>query len=287
MRFRYDSAEELADESALRALERIAGLGAERQVARDGELEIAVFNPSPHPRTDRVRLPLAGFPAFTSAGIDPLLLANAGAEGFHIGGRPARLVAASTEARPRLAPDQPVYDLEFVAEEVPAFGWKRMPLRKAAAAREQVDEGRRIASDEVEVEVEEGGTFSVRIGELRARGLAAFEDLGDRGDSYDFDAVAADAVAADTGAADTVGAGASSPPVEALETRRWRHPNGCRAWRCAGCCACPRRSSQGGKREAPRASRFRSSSRPGSRRGFAASTCASRWRTRLETTGCA
>ncbi|MBW2419282.1 MAG: hypothetical protein JRH19_12090 [Deltaproteobacteria bacterium] len=239
MRFRYDSAEELADETTLRALERIAGLGAERQVARKsegegagkGELEIAVFNPSPHPRSDRVRLPLAGFPAFTAAGIDPLLLANSGAQGFEVGGQPARLVAVATDARPRLAPDQPVYDLEFVAEAVPAFGWKRLSLRKTEAAPEQLDEGRRIgwggAEDRgeagvengveagvengVEVEVEAAGTFAVRMGETRVSGLAAFEDLGDRGDSYDFDAVGADA---------------ASPPVESLEIRRWRHPGG-------------------------------------------------------------
>ena len=39
----------------------------------------------------------------------------------------------------------------------------------------------------------------------------ALEDLGDRGDSYDFDAV---------------GTEAASPPVETLDVRRWRHPNG-------------------------------------------------------------
>src|SRR5207244_12348862 len=52
---RYDAAEELASETATRALERIAGLGAERRSPWGESFDLAVFNPSPHPRTDVVR----------------------------------------------------------------------------------------------------------------------------------------------------------------------------------------------------------------------------------------
>src|SRR5439155_205849 len=49
------AAEALARATATRALERIAGLGAERRSPWGESFDLAVFNPSPHPRTDVVR----------------------------------------------------------------------------------------------------------------------------------------------------------------------------------------------------------------------------------------
>src|ERR1700733_7204612 len=62
MRARYDEAQELADETTLRMLSRLAGMGSERIVPWRDEVEVAVFNPSPHARTDLVRFPLEGYP---------------------------------------------------------------------------------------------------------------------------------------------------------------------------------------------------------------------------------
>jgi mannosylglycerate hydrolase len=191
---RYDTAEELARETTDRLRERIAGLGNERQVPRlepDGErrktVEIAVFNPSPHPRTDVVRLPLDGFPTATSEGVNPLLSKNHAATGFRIDGEPARLVPDEGTVRPRLAPDQPVYDVEFVARDVPAFGWKSLTLARSESSPESRDDGREIANEHLVLRVGEDGRFEIESGGQRYPGLLGFEDTGDRGDTYDYD----------------------------------------------------------------------------------------------------
>src|SRR5262249_59375976 len=49
---RLAEAEGLAHETVARLLGRLAGLGIERRTPWTVEQEIAVFNPSPHPRTD-------------------------------------------------------------------------------------------------------------------------------------------------------------------------------------------------------------------------------------------
>ena len=58
MQARYDTAEELAQQTTTRVLERLAGLGPKRRTPAGDQFDVAVFNPSPHSRTDVVRLPL-------------------------------------------------------------------------------------------------------------------------------------------------------------------------------------------------------------------------------------
>jgi mannosylglycerate hydrolase len=209
MEARFDAAEELATETATRSLERLAGLGPERQMPQGEALEIAVFNPSPHPRTDCVRLPLDGFPAFTSRGIHPLLRANADVRGFRLDDQPARLVPCTGTDRARLGPDRPVYDLEFVAQEVPAFGWRRYRLEPSEPSPELEDRGREISAGDIAVAAADDGTLDVRLGDSRFSGLTALEDIGDRGDTYDFDPVE----------------GQECPVREVVFSRR-RHPGG-------------------------------------------------------------
>jgi alpha-mannosidase len=198
MEARYDAAFELACETRDRLLERIAGLGAERQVPRravDGRrrktVEIAVFNPSPHPRTDVVRLALDGFPMATADGPNPLYSKNHFSQeqprGFTIDGAPARLVPDTGTMRPRLSPDEPVYDLEFVAQDVPAFGWKRVTLARGEASPEREDAGREVTNEVLRIEAADDGTFALASAGRRFAGLFAFEDTGDRGDTYDYD----------------------------------------------------------------------------------------------------
>jgi mannosylglycerate hydrolase len=178
------------------------------------EFDAAVFNPDPVPRTDVVRLPLDGFPLFkmtpNAGGIHPFVLDVALVPGFTVDGRPARLVPSTDPGRVRLLPEWPALDVEFVADTVPAFGWKRMHFAPADAAPDVVDDGREIAAGSVTVRVDDDGTLSVGIGDRTFPGLAAIEDLGDRGDTYDFDPVADDPGATVTGCTVT----------------RHRHPSG-------------------------------------------------------------
>lgn len=192
---RYDAAEELARETTSRVCERIAGLGTERRTPWTDDLDIAVFNPSPHTRTDVVRLPLQGYPPMDQGQhrfIHPLVWANLRPAGFEVDGRPARLVAVDTNDRVRFIPDQNDYDVEFVAAGVPAFGWKRMRLRKSAEHADVEDDGRTIEAGAVSVEAADDGTLTVRFGDRVLPGLCALENTGDRGDTYDFDPVEGD-----------------------------------------------------------------------------------------------
>src|SRR5512143_551202 len=59
---RYDSAAGLARETVSRLLERLAGHDVERRTPDVVEHDVAVFNPSPHPRTDVVHVALDPYP---------------------------------------------------------------------------------------------------------------------------------------------------------------------------------------------------------------------------------
>jgi alpha-mannosidase len=102
--------------------------------------------------------------------------------------------------RVKLLHERAGIDLECCMEDVPAFGWKRVVLRKgdgpAPEERSTVTAGSADAASEsagVRIEVRSDGTVDVAFGERRFAGLLGVEDVGDRGDSYDFDAVGEDA----------------------------------------------------------------------------------------------
>jgi alpha-mannosidase len=84
---------------------------------------------------------------------------------------------------------------------VPALGWKRVQLRRAERAspeRVQIVEAgsadASIACGECRVAVRRDGCVDLDWGAHAYRGLFAVEDLGDRGDSYDFDRAGEDEV---------------------------------------------------------------------------------------------
>ena len=193
MQARYDAAEELAEETTRRTLERLAGLTPERGTPLTSSLDLAVFNPAPHPRSGVVRFALDPFPAFaaspTGAVYHPLLAASREGAGFTVDGEPARVVPGDPVGRFLLDAKLRPLDIEFVARDVPAFGWRRMRLEPATAAEDLVDAGREIETPSVSVRAAEDGTLSIRLGGRTYSGLCALEDVGDRGDTYDFDPV--------------------------------------------------------------------------------------------------
>src|SRR5439155_25426164 len=133
------------------------------------DLELAVFNPSPDPRTDVVRLPVQGYPP-TDEGknrfVHPLVWANMRGGGFDVDGAPARMVAVESHARVRYLADQQDWDVEFVAADVPAFGWKRVRLSASDDNEpEHTDEGRDVAAGDVAVHANDDGTLDVRFGD--------------------------------------------------------------------------------------------------------------------------
>jgi len=201
MQARYDTAEELANETTRRVLERLAGLGPERRAPSSETFDLAVFNPSPHRRTDVVRFAIDPSTWFEFGGetartmtLHPWLRAAIDASGYTVNGEPARLIADATIGRQRLIPDVPPHTIEFVARDIPAFGWRRFTVAPSPAHAEQEDEGREIACGDVWVRAAVDGTFELRTSRGVYRGLCGVEDLGDRGDTYDFDPVSGGSV---------------------------------------------------------------------------------------------
>jgi hypothetical protein len=92
----------------------------------------------------------------------------------------------------RMWEGMPGVDLEVVVADVPAFGWRRVHLAPSDPHPDVVDGGRTIAAGDLVVTAEEDGTFTLLAGERTFTGLGALEDLGDRGDTYDFDPVPSD-----------------------------------------------------------------------------------------------
>jgi len=243
MEARYDDAEGLAAQTTARVLERLAGRGAARTVPWTGSQRVTVFNPSPHPRTERVRVGMDGNPGLTlSVGepaLHPLMLAAAGATGYRVDGRDARIVDSSDPTRVKWMPGQRAVDVEFVAEDVPAFGCRTYAVEPAPAAPDRVDDGRVISAGEVSTEVAGDGTVIAGFGGRRFPGLLALEDVGDRGDSYDHDPV---------GVAD-------SPDLVDLQVERRRHVSGLQSLHVRRTLEVP--ASLDGSREVRRAERAR------------------------------
>ncbi len=206
MRARFEDARELARETAARALERITGGGVERRAPWSESQGVAVWNPSPHPRSGVVRFALDPHPWLIPAvnpaeTIHPLLLRDLAGVSFTADGAPARLVPAEV-GRVKLLPERAGFDLEFAVHDVPAFGWKRVMLCKqdvpSADVVSAVTPGGSdavVECGDVRVELRADGRVDVAFGAQRFEGLLGIEDLGDRGDSYDFDLAGPDETA--------------------------------------------------------------------------------------------
>ncbi|MBW2713088.1 MAG: hypothetical protein JRC77_04990, partial [Deltaproteobacteria bacterium] len=189
MEGRYDQAFELARETGRRCQERLVGVPLTRETPTRQPFEVAVFNPSPHARTEVVRLALDASPSMPlgEEGIfyHPVLAANNEGTGFVADGLPVRMLPARSDGRFFFGTFNSPMDIEFIARDVPAMGWRRIQLEPATPVEAVVDSATQIKVDEFEVQVEPAGTLSVRMGDQRFTGLFDVEDLGDRGDTYD------------------------------------------------------------------------------------------------------
>ncbi len=190
---RFAMATELAEQTTARVLERLAGLGPDRHMPWDTDLDLAVFNPSPVPRSDVVRVPLDGFPlyriTYAAADVHPLSMAAGTVAGYEADGRPVRIMRSGDPGRVRTLEEWPALDVELVVDDVPAFGWRRVHLAASEAHDDEVDGGRTISNGVFMVTAAADGTVTLTSGERQMSGLCAIEDLGDRGDTYDFDPV--------------------------------------------------------------------------------------------------
>jgi mannosylglycerate hydrolase len=190
---RYADAEGLAQGTARRLRERLAGLAVGRRTPDSLELDVAAWNPSPRRRTDVLTLPLDAYPPIrnhTDGGsVHPLVVDSFGPRGFTVDGRPARLVASGDPLRMKLLPGQQAWDLQAVVEDLPALGWRRLRIAPCEVAPDVIDAGRRIEATGTVVEVADDGTFYVGIAGSNGTGLFAVQDLGDRGDTYDTDPI--------------------------------------------------------------------------------------------------
>ena len=204
MRARLEATRELAERTAERSLERLAGLGPERRAPWSEDFDLVVANPSPRARSDRVRFRLDFHPfmrpaADPAGALHPTLLGDLGAMGFTVDGEPARLVPAET-GRLKLLPERGAFDLEFVARDVPALSFRRVRVRRAAPGVETRDAAALVEAGSAEASIRQGelcvavsadGRFDLAFGERVYRGLGGLEDTGDRGDCYDRDEVTA------------------------------------------------------------------------------------------------
>ena len=89
----------------------------------------------------------------------------------------------------QLTPETPPHSIEFVAADIPAFGWRRFTFAPSAAHPDQEDDGRDISCGALAVRAASDGTFELRTRAAAYTGLCGIEDVGDRGDTYDFDPV--------------------------------------------------------------------------------------------------
>jgi mannosylglycerate hydrolase len=194
MLMRYDYADEIARETTARMCERIAGLGPQRKVPFTDSLDIAVFNPSPHPRTDVVRFALDAYPPFAGEDeprmIHPLVWSNMRPKGFTVDGEGVRLIPFDEGKRVRFLPEQHDWAAEFVVTDVPAFGYKRVSLARVEETYDEtIDDGREISTGDVSVAAKDDGSIDVSFGGVEYLGVCTLDDTGDRGDTYDYDPV--------------------------------------------------------------------------------------------------
>jgi alpha-mannosidase len=101
----------------------------------------------------------------------------------------ARVIDDDSADRVRVIPEQHPWTVEWIATDIPGFGWRRYHLARGPSAPDHLDDGTAIATGAIDVLVADDGTLTVTFAGRRYEGLGGVEDQGDRGDTYDFDPV--------------------------------------------------------------------------------------------------
>lgn len=218
MEVRFRRIRERATLTAERAFSVISGTAATRPGSWDAGADLAIFNPHPYPYTGAVRHWFDADPPYaigTSPRLTnpPLLRAVVEAEGLLVDGAPAAMLTRTPNERLFLwHEDEPDRGVEFVVRDLPPLGWSRVRLTTGRVPSDEVDDGRRIAVDDLAIELDDAGTFTLTTADRSWHGLLGVEELGDAGDSYD---------------AVTVEPAGAEP--ELLSVRRVRRPDGVQA----------------------------------------------------------
>lgn len=189
---RYAGSAKLAEETARRMMERLAGLAPERQTPVSEPWQLAVFNPLPVARSGIVRLALDADPVLParSGGVvyHPVLAANTRETGFLVDGVPARVIETPSSGRFISQNDAAALSIEFEVDALPPCGFRLLRLERGAAVAGRRDAGTEIGNERIRVGVDpETGGVSIESDGRRFDGLLRFEDCGDRGDAYDAD----------------------------------------------------------------------------------------------------
>ncbi len=209
METRFAWSEQIADFCTKRAMEQIAS----KTPTADGEFAIAVFNPSPWTRTGVVEFYSDPFPLFTLSSqhftFNPSLLKSmeftpdrdvcvVDQDGRT---QPVEVYYKPENYRFRFFENITPYTMRFLAENVPACGYKILYLREGRAesvpSTLKVDVKDRIMENEyLRVRFNSNGTIDVT--ELQSgvtfSGLHMFEDVGDNGDEYNYSQLKEDTV---------------------------------------------------------------------------------------------
>lgn len=192
MEVRFRSTAELAQATAERAFGTLGGTGAARPARWEDGAQLAVFNPHPYPFTGVVEHWFDADPPYAVSESEPrltnppLLREVLAAEGLAVDGHPARLLTRENTRLFLWHAEQQDRGVEFCVQDLPAFGWARVELMATSRCDDLVDDGRRIEAGGVAVELTADGTVTLAFGDRSWFGLLGLEDVGDRGDCYDF-----------------------------------------------------------------------------------------------------
>ncbi|MHA1263540.1 MAG: glycoside hydrolase family 38 C-terminal domain-containing protein, partial [Candidatus Freyarchaeota archaeon] len=209
METRFAWSEQIADFRTRRAMEQIAS----RASASGDGFPVAVFNPSPWRRTGVVEFFLDPFPLFTFScqhfDLNPLLLKSVEFtpdRNFCVVDREGRVLPVEVYHNPedyRFRADEniPPYTLRFLAENVPACGYKVVHLRDGKAENVQTplkvnSRDGTMENEHLRVRFNPNGTVDVTeiSSGVTFKGLHVFEDVGDNGDEYNYSKLREDTV---------------------------------------------------------------------------------------------
>lgn len=209
METRFAWSEQIADFCTRRAMEQIAS----RATVSDRGFPIAVFNPSPWPRTGVVEFFSDPFPSFTFSSqqfnFNPTLLKImefTPDRNFCVVDQEGRTLPVEVYHDPenygfKFFENITRYTLRFLAENVPASGYKIIYLREerveSAQSTLKVNVKEKILENEyLRVKLNPNGTMDVT--ELKSgitfSGLHLFENAGDNGDEYNYSQLKEDTV---------------------------------------------------------------------------------------------